>query len=82
MPEATPPCVAARDTNPPAIRRRSFLKFAGATILATTAAGLLPRRVMAQAQDGGVNLGTGDIVDEPATKEQILSATRPFIRNA
>ncbi len=59
--EATPPRVAARDANAPAVRGRSFLKFAGATILATTAAGLLPRRMMAQAQGNGVNLGTGDI---------------------
>lgn len=59
--EATPPLVATRDANQPAVKRRSFLKFAGATILATTAAGLLPRRVMAQAEGGGVNLGTGDL---------------------
>ncbi len=42
------------------VRRRSFLKFTGAAILATTAAGLLPRRLLAQTQ-GGVNLGRGDI---------------------
>lgn len=41
------------------VRRRSFLKFAGATVLATAASGLLPRHVFAQPA-GGVNLGTGD----------------------
>lgn len=39
--------------------RRSFLKVAGATLLATTASGILSRRVFAQ-PTGGVNLGTGD----------------------
>lgn len=43
----------------PAVRRRSFLKFAGAAMLATSAAGFLPRRLLAQTQ-GEVNLGTGD----------------------
>ncbi len=42
------------------VPRRSFLKFAGATLLATTAAGLMPRRLMAQTQ-GAVNLGGGDV---------------------
>lgn len=42
------------------VPRRSFLKFAGATVLATTAAGLGPRRLMAQTP-GAVNLGSGDI---------------------
>ncbi|MBA3831251.1 MAG: ferritin-like domain-containing protein [Chthoniobacterales bacterium] len=42
------------------VPRRSFLKFSGATVLATTAAGLWPRRLMAQTQ-GAVNLGSGDI---------------------
>lgn len=41
------------------VRRRSFLKFAGATIIATTAASLLPRQLRAQS-NGGVNLGSGD----------------------
>ncbi|MBA3881723.1 MAG: ferritin-like domain-containing protein [Chthoniobacterales bacterium] len=41
------------------IRRRSLFKFAGATVLATTAAGLLPRSVLAQ-RPGGVSLGTGE----------------------
>ncbi len=59
--KATPPRVAARDASLRFVQRRSFLKFAGATILATTAAGLLPRPLLAQAQDGGLNLGTGDI---------------------
>ncbi len=43
----------------PAVRRRSFLKFAGAAMLATSAAGFLPRRLLAQTQ-GEVSLGTGD----------------------
>ncbi len=43
----------------PAVRRRSFLKVAGAAMLATSAAGFLPRRLLAQTQ-GEVNLGTGD----------------------
>lgn len=42
------------------VPRRSFLKFAGATLLATTAAGLMPRHLMAQTQ-GAVNLGGGDV---------------------
>lgn len=42
------------------IRRRSFVKFAGATALATAAAGLLPRRLLAQAPGSGVSLGSGD----------------------
>jgi len=61
MPEIeTPPSwLTVSDVRPPAVRRRSFLKFAGATILATTAGSLWPR--LAQAQGGGVNLGSGDI---------------------
>lgn len=43
----------------PAVRRRSFLKVAGAAMVATSAAGFLPRRLLAQTQ-GEVGLGTGD----------------------
>ncbi len=59
--EATPPCIAARDANSLVVRRRSFLKFAGATAVAFTTSGLLPRRLLAQANGGGVSLGSGDI---------------------
>ncbi len=52
---------SAAQTVTASVRRRSFLKFAGATILGSAAAGLLPRTGMAQAQGGDVNLGTGDI---------------------
>lgn len=55
----TPPWLTAPDIEPPAVRRRSFLKFAGAAFLATTGATLLPR--LAQAQGSGVNLGSGDV---------------------
>ncbi len=41
------------------VRRRSFVKFAGATVLAAAASGILPRGAWAQAA-GGVSLGTGD----------------------
>ncbi len=51
--------ISNRDEARLGVRRRSFLKFAGATMLATAASGLLPRRVFAQAA-GGVSLGTGD----------------------
>ncbi len=51
---------AAHGSDGFAVRRRSFLKFAGATILATTAAGLIPRQLWAQAT-AGVNLGSGDV---------------------
>ncbi len=51
--------ISNRDTVLLGVRRRSFLKFAGATLLATTASGILARRTFAQAA-GGVNLGTGD----------------------
>ena len=44
----------------PTVPRRSFLKFAGATVLASAAAGLLPRNLLAQSQ-GAVNLGSGDV---------------------
>ncbi len=54
------PCVAVRDVILPAIRRRSFLKFAGATAIAFTASGFMPRQLLAQASGGGVSLGTGD----------------------
>lgn len=58
--EAPTQSVTACDTRPRAVRRRSFLKVAGATIVATTAAGFLPRRLLAQSGGGGVSLGTGD----------------------
>lgn len=51
--------IAAHRSAGVAVRRRSFLKFAGATILTTAAAGLLPRQSWAQTS-GGVNLGSGD----------------------
>ncbi|MBA2270246.1 MAG: ferritin-like domain-containing protein [Chthoniobacterales bacterium] len=58
--EAASPGVAARDALLPAVRRRSFLKFASATALAFTASGLLPRHSLAQATAAGVSLGSGD----------------------
>lgn len=44
---------------PRAVRRRSFLKAAGATILTASISSFLPRRSFAQGS-GGVNLGAGD----------------------
>lgn len=58
--KTTGPGIGAPASDFHSVPRRSFLKFAGATILATTAAGLLPRRTLAQAQ-GAVDLGSGDI---------------------
>ena len=57
--ENTPSWLTSSDLESPAVRRRSFLKFAGTTVLATTVGSLLPR--LAQAQGSGVNLGSGDI---------------------
>jgi len=42
------------------VPRRSFLKFAGATLLTTAAASFIPRALMGQTV-GAVNLGSGDI---------------------
>ncbi len=44
----------------PTVRRRTFLKFAGASILAAAASTLTSRGLLA-ASTGGVNLGNGDI---------------------
>lgn len=61
MPEVsnTPSWLTSSDLESPVVRRRSFLKFAGTTVLATTVGSLLPR--LAQAQGSGVNLGSSDI---------------------
>lgn len=42
------------------VPRRSFLKFAGATLLTAAAASVIPRSLLAQTQ-GAVNLGSGDV---------------------
>ena len=57
----------------PHLRRRSFLKFAGASALATAAAGLLPRTALAQSRSGAVSLGTGDtaVLNYAFTLEQL-----------
>lgn len=45
----------------PTVRRRSFLKFAGASILAVAGSTLASRSLLAASSTGGVNLGSGDI---------------------
>lgn len=62
MPLSAPPPGVAEITAmlAPTVRRRSFLKFAGASVLAV-AASTLPSRSLFGASGGGVNLGSGDI---------------------
>lgn len=52
--------LARRDLEPSPVRRRFFLKFAGASAIAATASSFLPKRSLAQAASGGVSLGSGD----------------------